>query len=185
MTVNILGTEYEILIQNDNPKMKDSDGFCEWCSKKIVITDSYRDDEDALENIDEYIHKVLRHEAFHALFAEMGMRRWLQDEELVDMLAMQYPKIRKIMDACDAFDLKQTDCEDIYPLVIIEDRYTGVYSNGKYTAWNMYFDEIPQDIDGDDVSCYDFWHSYNGIVGLGETPSGAIEDLRQKLEGKE
>lgn len=75
----------------------------------------------------------------------------------------------------------QTDCDDIYPLVIIKDRYTGVYSNGKYTAWNMYFDEIPQDIDGDDISCYDFWHEYEGIVGLGETPSEAVEDLRQKM----
>lgn len=78
----------------------------------------------------------------------------------------------------------QTDCEDIYPLVIIEDRYTGVYSNGEYTAWNMYFDEIPQDIDGDDVSCYDFWHSYDGIVGLGRTPNEAIEDLRKKLDAE-
>ena len=78
----------------------------------------------------------------------------------------------------------QTDCDDIYPLVIIEDRYTGVYSNGEYTAWNMYFDEIPQDIDGDDVSCYDFWHSYNGIVGLGRTPNEAIEDLRKKLNAE-
>lgn len=112
MKVNILGTDYEILIQNDNPKMQDSDGFCEWCSKKIVITDSYRDDEDALENIDDYIHKVIRHEAFHAFFAEMGIRKWLQDEELVDMLAMQYPKLRKIMDECDAFDLSKEGCGD-------------------------------------------------------------------------
>lgn len=111
MTVNILGNEYEILIQNDNPKMKDSDGFCEWVAKKIIITDSYRNDEDVLENIDEYIHKVIRHEAFHALFAEMGIKKWMQDEELVDMLAMQYPKIRKIMDECDALDLQQTDCQ--------------------------------------------------------------------------
>ena len=111
MNVNVLGTDYEILIQSDNPKMKDSDGFCEWISKKIVITDSYRNDDDALENIDEYIHKVIRHEAFHAFFAEMGMRKWLQDEELVDMLAMQYPKIRKIMDECDAINVtQQTDC---------------------------------------------------------------------------
>ena len=105
MKIDVLGTEYEILIQNDNPKMKDSDGFCEWVSKKIIITDSYRNDEDVLENIDEYIHKVIRHEAFHALFAEMGIKKWMQDEELVDMLAMQYPKIRKIMDACDAYEL--------------------------------------------------------------------------------
>ena len=73
--------------------------------KKIIITDSYRNDEDVLENIDDYIHKVIRHEAFHALFAEMGIKKWMQDEELVDMLAMQYPKIRKIMDTCDKWDL--------------------------------------------------------------------------------
>lgn len=107
MKIDVLGTEYEILVQNDNPKMKDSDGLCEWVSKKIVIADSYRYDEDALENIDEYIHEVIRHEAFHALFAEMGIKKWLQDEELVDMLAMQYPKIREIMDACDSFDITE------------------------------------------------------------------------------
>lgn len=105
MKLDVLGTEYEILVQNDNPKMKCSDGFCEWVSKKIIITDSYRNDEDVLENIDDYIHKVIRHEAFHALFAEMGIKKWMQDEELVDMLAMQYPKIRKIMDNCDKWDL--------------------------------------------------------------------------------
>lgn len=105
MVVNILGTDYEVLIQNDNPKMKDSDGFCEWVAKKIIITDSYRNDEDVLENIDDYIHQVIRHEAFHALFAEMGVRKWMQDEELVDMLAMQYPKIRKVMDECDNLDI--------------------------------------------------------------------------------
>lgn len=115
MIVNILGTDYEVLIQNDHPKMKDSNGFCEWLSKKIIITDSYRNDEDALENIDGYIHKVIRHEAFHALFAEMGIKKWLQDEELIDMLAMQYPKIKKIMDKCDGWDLgndePQAECE--------------------------------------------------------------------------
>jgi hypothetical protein len=103
--INILGTDYEIILDNENPKMKDGDGFCEWVAKKIIITDSYRNDEDVLENIDEYIHKVIRHEAFHALFAEMGIKKWMQDEELVDMLAMQYPKIRAIMDACDNMQL--------------------------------------------------------------------------------
>lgn len=75
----------------------------------------------------------------------------------------------------------QTDCDDIYPLVIIEDRYTGVYSNGKYTAWNMYFEDIPREIDEDDVTCRNFWHECEEIVGLGDTPNEAVEDLRQKM----
>lgn len=109
MKLKILGTEYEVVKQTeaDNSKMKDCDGLCEWVSKKIIIDDSYRGDADALDNIDDYVHKVLRHEAFHALFAEMGMRKWLEDEELVDMLAMQYPKIREIMDRCDSMDLER------------------------------------------------------------------------------
>lgn len=78
----------------------------------------------------------------------------------------------------------QTDCEDIYPLVIIKDRYTGTYSNGEYTAWNMYFEDIPREIDEDDVTCHNFWHSYNGIVGLGKTPNEAIDDLRKKLNAE-
>lgn len=105
MTINVLGVDYEIIKQNDNPKLKDADGLCEWISKKIYYTDGYIEEDDALENIEWYIHKVIRHEALHALFAEMGVKKWMLDEELVDMLAMQYPKIRKILDECDALDL--------------------------------------------------------------------------------
>ena len=81
-------------------------------------------------------------------------------------------------------DEPQTDCVDIYPLVIIKDRYTGVYSNGKYTAWNVYFEGIPREIDEDDVTCRNFWYSYDGIAGLGKTPNEAIEDLRKKLNAE-
>lgn len=70
---------------------------------------------------------------------------------------------------------------DLYPLVIVKDRYTGVYSDGVYTAWNLHLEEIPQDIEADDVSCRNFWYSYTGIVGLGGTPSDAVNDLQQKL----
>lgn len=70
---------------------------------------------------------------------------------------------------------------DIYPLVIIRDRYTGAYSGGYFTAWNMHLEDIPQDIEEDDVTCANFWHSYDGVVGLGRTANEAVEDLRQKL----
>ena len=71
---------------------------------------------------------------------------------------------------------------EIYPLTIIKDRYTGVYSGGKYTAWNMYHDEIPKEIDEDDVTCINFW-AYNDIpVGIGETIYSAIESLKENLK---
>lgn len=107
VVVNILGTQYKLIVQTakENPKLQDSAGLCEWLSKKIIIDTSYRDEPNALENIDEYIHKVMRHEAFHALFAEMGMRSWMDDEDLIDALAMQYPKIKEIMDYLDDLDI--------------------------------------------------------------------------------
>lgn len=105
--INVLGTDYEVIKDNNYPKMKDSNGICEWISKRIIYTDDYVNDDDALENIEDYIHKVLRHEAFHAYFAELGMTKWLVDEDLVDMLAINYPKIRRIMDACDAIDVME------------------------------------------------------------------------------
>lgn len=108
MEINILGERYEVVIETEdvNPKLKDADGICEVYSKKLILDLSYTKDPDCFDNITEYVHKVLRHEAFHAFFAEMGIKGWFQDEELVDMLAMQYPKIRKIMDECDSLKLE-------------------------------------------------------------------------------
>ncbi len=72
---------------------------------------------------------------------------------------------------------------DIYPLTIIKDRYTGVYSHGKYTAWNISFEDIPYAIDDEDTECRSFWYSNeNACIGLGDTPEDALEDLIRKIE---
>lgn len=106
MTINILGTDYTIKINNEDTRLKcDSYGFCDWTTKEIILADDYDDDE-SLRLLDEFKHKVIRHEAFHALFAEMGISKWLHDEELVEMLAMLYPKISKIMDECDNIEIR-------------------------------------------------------------------------------
>ena len=48
--------------------------------------------------------------------------------------------------------------DEIYPLVIIRDRYTGVYSGGKYTAWSGDVEDIlpPPEVNDDDVICMNF-----------------------------
>lgn len=38
----------------------------------------------------------------------------------------------------------------LYPLTITMDRYTGVYSGGIFTAWNLDPDEVPWEIAGGD-----------------------------------
>ena len=75
------------------------------------------------------------------------------------------------------------DVDSIYPLTVTMDRYTGSYSGGKWTAWNLEPSEIPVEVFEDDVSCGNFWFLNEGRikVGMGETPNEAIEDLRRKI----
>lgn len=100
--INILGTEYEILIQSedDNPKLKESVGLCEHYSKKIILSslDEAKTDVMCVDNLPEFEKKVLRHEVIHAFLGESGLRGcsdWAENEEMVDFFAIQIPKIAK------------------------------------------------------------------------------------------
>lgn len=106
--INILGTEYLILEQSkkDNPKLNECMGLCEPYSKKIVISDfeEEKDDPMCVENWEEFVNNVLRHEIFHAFFAESGLRNssdYAENEELIDWLAIQSPKIFKVFQDLD------------------------------------------------------------------------------------
>lgn len=74
-----------------------------------------------------------------------------------------------------------------YPATIVQDRYTGAYSGGRWLAFNMDADEIPSAISDDDNTCAAFWADvkYGGsgpVVGIGETPNEALVDLVRRLE---
>lgn len=78
----------------------------------------------------------------------------------------------------------KTIAEDLYPLTIIRDRYTGVYSGASFTAWNLDYDEIPYEVSGDDISCHQFWSGLDTaiyVVGKGATVEEAYCDLLQKM----
>lgn len=70
---------------------------------------------------------------------------------------------------------------EIYPMTIICDRYGGTYSGGRYTAWYKDFWDIPDEVDGCDPECSIFWLQCEEIVGIGDTPILAAEDLMNKL----
>ena len=72
--------------------------------------------------------------------------------------------------------------KELYPLTIVIDRYTGTYSGGIFTAWNLDLDEIPEDICADDNSASDFFDDIrygrrDYIYGVGATPDEAAMDL--------
>lgn len=102
MKISILGTEYEIIEQTEeqNPKLRGSNGLCEIYSHRILLNADIQEDELSYENFQEFKKRVLRHEIIHAFFAESGLRgnsEYAENEELVDWIAIQLPKINKVL----------------------------------------------------------------------------------------
>lgn len=105
-SVNILGTEYEILRQtvNENPKLETQCGYCDFSVKKIVVDtfEKEKQDVNAQDNIDVLINKIMRHEIIHAFLGESGLRSnsdWAENEEMVDWIAIQFPKMLKAFES--------------------------------------------------------------------------------------
>ena len=73
--------------------------------------------------------------------------------------------------------------DTIYPLTIVADRYSGIYSGGRFIAWNLSIDEIPEAIYSDDCSCSEFWANNRIVCGKGRTVSESLADLYIKLKG--
>jgi hypothetical protein len=108
MTVNVLGTEYTIKKSNkvEDLGLADCDGYCDHSTKTIVI-DTFKIYEtlpDALGNFNEYEKKVIRHELVHAFLFESGLsvNSWAKDEEIVDWIANQFPKLQDTFAQCNA-----------------------------------------------------------------------------------
>lgn len=108
MKIDILGTEYRIethkVSEDSYMEGKGLAGYCEEENKLIVVADMSEGkyfvgmDEKAQET---YRKKTLRHEIMHAFLNESGLSdssnrfdgAWAKNEEMVDWLAIQTPKI--------------------------------------------------------------------------------------------
>lgn len=76
----------------------------------------------------------------------------------------------------------------IYPIVIIGDRYGGTYSKAAFIALNCEYWDVPQEIDGSDTECMEFWANAGEYTiksdtgtdiayGKGSTPDEAAYNL--------
>lgn len=99
--VNVLGTDYEIMREvppEEDSKMKDSDGYCDFTTKQIKISLMEPDDK-TFNDLDAWEQKVIRHELVHAFMYESGLdcnSEWGRDETLIDWIAIQMPKIAEV-----------------------------------------------------------------------------------------
>lgn len=118
-SVVILGTKYAILkkaYEEDEAFEKAGiDGYCDGMTKKIVVCDM--DTFKGWENENEDTKRAnerhtLRHEIVHAFFSESGLmssahrseRAISEDEELIDFIAIQGPKIYKAWEKTNCLD---------------------------------------------------------------------------------
>lgn len=79
------------------------------------------------------------------------------------------------------------EIKDIHPLTIINDRYGGCYSGGKFLAFKLEPWDVPKGVDGGDIECATFWDedAKEYAIGKGDTIHEAINDLASKLQPAE
>ena len=110
-TVNVLGTPYRVLMKKykEEPAFERSgiDGYCDSHQKITVVCDmaTYPGWEHEPTRTVRTVQKgTLRHEIVHAFLNESGLqdsafrlteRAWARNEEMVDWIAIQGPKIYK------------------------------------------------------------------------------------------
>lgn len=104
-SVNILGTKYKIVegsSKNDDVLEK-ADGYCDHTTKTVVIK-NLLPTTDSLGNLEEYKKRVIRHELVHAFLFESGLlgESWGTNEEIVDWIAYQFPKLLQAIVEADA-----------------------------------------------------------------------------------
>lgn len=104
-TVNILGTEYEVVLDAPDEMLpENADGAMDCTIKRIVVA-KFESDRNSVKDLDAYRKRVLRHEIIHAFLYESGLwnnsgdvTAWGQSEEITDWFAIQSPKIMRVFE---------------------------------------------------------------------------------------
>lgn len=99
MKVNVLGTEYNLIESNEanDERLNGRDGYCDTSTKECVVDEMQGTEPGMKKNMPEYKKAVIRHELIHAFLFESGLDicSWAENEELVDWIAIQFPKMLK------------------------------------------------------------------------------------------
>ena len=116
MKVNVLGTVYKIKYI---PSLDGRGGETDFYTKEIRISE--QEDVPAVyktDNLKEMQRHVLRHELIHAFLFESGMDQssaaheaWAVNEEMIDWMAIQMPKIMAAYDSIVKQRLKYADAD--------------------------------------------------------------------------
>ena len=98
--INILGQEYDYqeISPKQDTRLANTDGYMDGYAKLIRINNDYNEnDPSSIRDFRRYKNKVIRHEIIHAFFQESGLTAYRDDEMFVDWMAIQLPKINKVL----------------------------------------------------------------------------------------
>lgn len=93
--VDILGTEYRVFFDLES---EEADGEARFYKKEIHLrpVEKMLDNESSYEEKVQRAKEVYRHELIHCALFEMGADEWGRDESLINLLAINSPKIFKV-----------------------------------------------------------------------------------------
>jgi len=78
---------------------------------------------------------------------------------------------------------KKKTIHDLYPIIVHQSRYSGIYEGGKWFAtggidFDEFDDRMREYLHGDDTDAVDFWYSAEAnVIGVGDDPQSAVIDL--------
>lgn len=106
LKIDILGTEYDVVVSSESldAKLVGKDGYCDTSVKLCVIDEMNDTSVNAKGNLKNYQKAVMRHEIVHAFLYESGLETcsvWANNEEMVDWIAIQFPKLLKAFKDAD------------------------------------------------------------------------------------
>ena len=102
----------------------------------------------------------------------------------VDDKITHWAPITSLTSTTETIGIGQLDYKAYYPITIVQDRYGGTYSKAAFLCFGCDFDEVPTEVNSDDVTCRNFWESCQIIVGKGATPVEALNDYTSKYKPK-
>ena len=104
-TVDVLGTPYTIKEKNmvEDHELEVTDGYCDYTTKEIIIA-AIGERPGSVGDLNDYKRKVIRHELVHAFLFESGLgsESWGHNEEIVDWIAYQFPKMNEVFEELGA-----------------------------------------------------------------------------------
>jgi hypothetical protein len=114
LVLNILGTEYNLSFKHftEDEQLKLCSGYTDVTTKSIVVATIKDTDKSVDDMADQSVmqRKTVRHEIIHAYLYESGLFEnssdpedgWANNEEMVDWIAIQFPKILKTITDANA-----------------------------------------------------------------------------------